>query len=80
MLISVVDLAARSIVAEHSHPHEQMGMILEGEAIFYIGGEQKTLKPGDLYRVPGNTLHKVIVLDQAVRAIDIFHPVRDEYR
>jgi hypothetical protein len=33
-----------------------------------------------LYRIPGNVRHKVIALDQPVRAIDIFSPVREEYR
>jgi len=80
MMVSVVDLEPRSIVEEHSHPHEQVGMLLEGRATFYIGTEEKTLGPGDLYRIPGNTRHKVTVLDQPTRAIDIFYPVREEYR
>jgi len=65
---------------EHAHPHEQVGMLLEGRATFFIGDEQKTLEAGDLYRIPGNVLHKVIVLDQPTRALDIFYPVREEYR
>src|SRR5436189_3030505 len=80
MMISIVDLDAHSVVEEHQHPHEQTGMLLSGEAIFIIGDEQKTLKSGDLYRIPGNVRHKVIVLDKPARAIDIFCPVRDEYR
>jgi len=80
MMISVVDLAPHSVVEEHSHPHEQVGMLLEGTAIFFIGDEERTLQPGDLYRIPGHVRHKVIVLDQPVKAIDIFDPVREEYR
>jgi len=80
MMMSVVDIAPHAVVEEHQHPHEQVGMLLEGRAIFWIGGEQKTLQTGDLYRIPGNVRHKVIALDQPVRAIDIFCPVREEYR
>ncbi len=80
MMMSVVDIAPHAVVEEHQHPHEQVGMLLEGRAIFFIGGEQKTLQAGDLYRIPGNVRHKVIALDQPVRAIDIFCPVREEYR
>ena len=80
MMLSVVDIAPHAVVEEHQHPHEQVGMLLEGRAIFWIGGEQKTLQTGDLYRIPGNVRHKVIALDQPVRAIDIFCPVREEYR
>jgi quercetin dioxygenase-like cupin family protein len=80
MMLSVVDLAPHSVVEEHAHPHEQVGMLLKGRAIFYIGDEQKTLQAGDLYRIPGHTRHKVVALDEAVRALDIFHPIREDYR
>jgi quercetin dioxygenase-like cupin family protein len=79
MMMSVVDLEPGAVVAEHAHPHEQVGMWLEGEAIFYIGDEQKTVRPGDFYRIPGNVRHKVVVLDKPARALDIFSPVREEY-
>jgi quercetin dioxygenase-like cupin family protein len=68
------------VVAEHEHPHEQVGMVLAGRAIFFIGGEQKTLQAGDMYRIPGKTKHKVIALAEPVKALDIFYPVREEYR
>lgn len=79
MMVSIVDLAAHAVVEEHSHPHEQMGMWLAGRAVFTIGGEQKTVQPGDVYRIPSNVRHKVVVLDEPARAIDIFSPVREEY-
>jgi quercetin dioxygenase-like cupin family protein len=80
MMLSVANLAPHAVVEEHAHPHEQVGVVLEGRAIFWIGGEQKTLQPGDLFRVPGNVRHKVVALDQPFRALDIFYPVREEYR
>jgi quercetin dioxygenase-like cupin family protein len=80
MMMSVVEIAPRAVVEEHHHPHEQVGMLLQGRATFFIGGEQKTLQAGDLYRIPGNVRHKVIALDQPVRAIDIFCPIREDYR
>ncbi len=80
MMISVVDLEPHSVVDEHSHPHEQIGFLVSGRAIFYIGDEQKTLQSGDLYRIPGHVKHRVVALDEPVRAVDIFCPVREEYR
>src|SRR3954453_11470091 len=74
MMISVVDLEPGSVVEEHSHPHEQVGMLLEGEALFIIGGEEKTLRAGDCYRIPGNVRQKVIAGAARGRAIDIFCP------
>jgi quercetin dioxygenase-like cupin family protein len=79
MMLSLAVLEPHSVVAEHSHPHEQVGMVIEGRAIFIIGGEEKTLGKGDMYRIPGNVRHQVIALDQRVEALDIFCPVREEY-
>jgi quercetin dioxygenase-like cupin family protein len=80
MMLSYVLLQPRSEVAEHSHPHEQVGMVLEGRAIFYIGNEEKTMGPGDMYRIPGGVKHRVTALEAPVRALDIFYPVREDYR
>jgi quercetin dioxygenase-like cupin family protein len=80
MLLAVVDLEPGSVVEEHSHPHEQIGMVLQGRLVFTIGGEEKTLRAGETYRIPGGVRHKVVVLDQPARAVDIFNPVREEYR
>jgi quercetin dioxygenase-like cupin family protein len=80
MMLSVVDLDPHAVVEEHAHPHEQVGMVLQGQAIFFIGGEEKTLQAGDLYRIPGNVRHRVIALEEPVRALDIFHPIREDYR
>jgi quercetin dioxygenase-like cupin family protein len=80
LMMSLVDLEPHSVVEEHSHVHEQVGVLLSGRATFFIGGEQKTLEPGDIYRIPSNVRHKVVVLDQPTRALDIFHPIREEYR
>lgn len=80
MMMSVVDMEPHAVVEEHSHPHEQVGMLLAGQALFMIGDEQKTLSAGDLYRIPGNVRHKVIALEEPVRVLDLFYPVREEYR
>jgi len=80
VMMSLVDIEPHAVVAEHSHPHEQVGMVLEGRAIFVVGGEEKTLGAGDVYRIPGGVRHKVIGLEAPARALDIFCPVREDYR
>ena len=67
MMLSVVDLATGSVVAEHSHPHEQVGIVLAGRLVFTIGGETKTLGPGEVYRIPGGVKHAVQVLENRPR-------------
>jgi quercetin dioxygenase-like cupin family protein len=80
MMLSLATLQPGAVVEEHSHPHEQVGIVLEGRLLFTIGGEEKTLGPGDLFRIPGNVRHKVVALDQPAKALDIFCPIREEYR
>jgi quercetin dioxygenase-like cupin family protein len=79
MMLSVVDLEPGAVVEEHAHPHEQVGMLLAGRVEFTVGGETKTLQPGDLWRIPGGVRHKVVVLDAPAKALDIFMPVREDY-
>lgn len=80
LMTSIVDFEPNSVVEDHSHPHEQMGIILSGEVDFTIGGETQRLGPGDLYRIPSNVRHRVVALDAPVRAFDVFSPVRDDYK
>jgi quercetin dioxygenase-like cupin family protein len=80
MMLSFVEIQPHSVVEEHSHPHEQVGMVLEGHALFCIGAEQKMLSKGDMYRIPGHVRHRVIAYEEAVKALDIFHPIREDYR
>jgi len=80
IMMSYVDIEANTTIAEHSHPHEQMGMFLEGEAEFTIGDETKVVKPGQAYLIPSNVKHKVVTLDKPVFALDIFSPPREEYK
>jgi quercetin dioxygenase-like cupin family protein len=80
LMLSDVRLEPHSVVSEHQHPHTQMGMVIEGRAEFTIGGECRVLGPGDMYRIPGGVPHRVVALDAPVRALDVFHPPREEYK
>lgn len=80
MLLALVDLDANAIVPSHSHHHEQCGIVLDGELQFTIGGETKTLMPGQMYIIPSDTEHSVVVGSKPARVLDVFSPVREEYK
>jgi quercetin dioxygenase-like cupin family protein len=81
LMLSLVHLKPGSVVLDHSHPHEQMGMMISGRAEFTIGGITRILGPGDIWRIPGNVVHRVRTLDDGPAvALDVFHPVREDYR
>lgn len=80
MMLSLVEMEPHAIVEEHSHPHEQVGLMLEGEADVTIGGQSQRVSAGHMWRIPGGVLHKFVALDRPVRAIDVFHPLREDYQ
>jgi quercetin dioxygenase-like cupin family protein len=80
IMLSLVELEPRAVVAEHEHPHEQMGLIIEGRAEFTVGGERRVLGPGEMYQIPGGVRHSVLALDEPVTVLDVFHPPREEYK
>lgn len=71
---------ADALVPDHQHPHEQMGMGLEGEFELTIDGESRIIRKGDSYWIPGNIPHRARSVNGPARALDIFHPVRDDYK
>jgi quercetin dioxygenase-like cupin family protein len=79
LMLSHVVLQPNSVVEHHSHPHEQMGILIEGEMTFTIGDETRELKVGEMWKIPGNVPHLVKAGPRGAVAIDIFHPVREEY-
>ncbi len=80
MLLSLVEIDANSEVPLHTHPHEQGGIIIEGELEMSIGGEVKLLKVGDMYIIPGNVEHYAKAYAVKAVALDIFSPVREEFK
>ena len=80
LMLSLVEMEPHAVVEAHSHPHEQMGLMLEGQAEFFIGDQQRTVRAGEMWRIPGGVVHKVIAGDKPVRALDVFYPIRDDYK
>jgi quercetin dioxygenase-like cupin family protein len=80
MTLSVVDMERGSVIEEHSHPHEQIGYMVEGDAQFVIAGKTYHVQAGQMWRLPGGVPHRVIAGDCRVRAIDVFYPVREDMR
>ena len=80
IMMSFVYFDPHSVVPEHSHPHEQMGMVLEGTFEMVIDGESKRLENGATYLIPSGVVHSARSFDQSAIALDIFSPPREEYK
>ena len=79
-MLNLLEFDAGARVARHQHPHEQLGLMLEGELVLEIDHEPHRLRPGDAYRIPGGVEHAAWTEDTACRVLDVFHPVREDYR
>ena len=80
VMMSYIECAPHAVVPMHSHPHEQTGMVLEGEFDFTIGDDTRRLRTGEAYVIPGGVEHGLVALEGWSLALDIFSPVREEYK
>ena len=63
----------------HSHPHEQVTYVAEGEVLYFKGEESSRLGPGDMVTVPPDQPHTVQPMTPRLRLIDSFTPLRSEF-
>jgi quercetin dioxygenase-like cupin family protein len=80
MMLSLVTLAPDAVVPMHSHPHEQMGLMVSGTMEFTIAGETRLFSGNEMYFVPGGVPHGVKAGPRGAVALDAFSPPREEYR
>jgi len=80
LMLCDVTLEASSESPLHSHPYEEMGLIIEGEFEMTMGDETKLLKKGDVFLAPPTVLHGGITREQGTRMISAFSPPREDYQ
>jgi quercetin dioxygenase-like cupin family protein len=63
----------------HHHPHEQLGIMLEGAMELTIGDETRLIRTGDAYTIPPNLPHNARTLEEGCVVLDVFTPPREDY-
>ena len=63
----------------HSHPHEQITYVAEGELIFYLDQKEQKMVNGDIITIPSGVPHCIKTLTNHVRLIDSFNPIRNDF-
>ena len=79
-MLNLLVFEPSATVAAHSHPHEQLGLVLEGRLVLRIAAIDHELGPGDAYQVPGGVEHAAWAGDVGCRVLDVFQPVREDLR
>ncbi len=79
MTLSFASLEAGSYFPIHSHPYEQMMLILKGELDAILEGVLYRMRPGDVIVFPHGLQHGAQMRDQDCEILDIFSPARPDY-
>jgi quercetin dioxygenase-like cupin family protein len=79
-MINLIEFDAGATVPLHSHPHEQLGIVLRGMQALVVDGESHELGPMEGYVIPGGVEHSAYCGPDGALVIDVFQPVREDYR
>lgn len=80
IMVSFLTMKAGSIFEVHSHPNEQIMVIVEGYCDEIIDGKVYRVEKGDVIIIPSDVPHGALVGDVDCTVIDIFSPVREDYK
>jgi len=78
-MINLIDFEAGAVVPPHSHPHEQLGIVLRGVQVLVVDGVEHPLGAMEGYVLPGGVEHGARCGPEGATVNDVFHPVREDY-
>jgi quercetin dioxygenase-like cupin family protein len=79
-MLNLVELEPNARVPRHSHPHEQLGVVLRGELTLEADDGKHVLGPMDAYTLPGDVEHEALAGPEGALVLDVFQPIREDYR
>ena len=79
VMVCRLTIAPRTVTPIHTHVHEQMTLVMRGRADFFVEGQRRTAKAGDVLLFPSGIEHGATMLDEEVELIDIFSPPREDF-
>ena len=65
------------MVPIHAHEGEQMTYVLQGALRFLVGGEEITVREGEVLHIPSGIEHQAEALEDTFE-LDFFSPIRPE--
>jgi quercetin dioxygenase-like cupin family protein len=78
-MLNLIDFEPGATVPLHSHPHEQLGIVLRGMQALVIDGLPHELGPLEGYVMPGGVEHAAYCGPEGALVLDVFQPVREDY-
>ena len=77
-MLAQIYLKRGALVPMHSHESEQMTYILQGALKVLVGGEEMTVREGEVLHVPSWIPHQAEALEDTFE-LDVFSPVRRDW-
>jgi quercetin dioxygenase-like cupin family protein len=79
-MLNLIRFEPGATVPLHSHEHEQLGLVLEGVQVLIVDGKEHALEPMQGYVLPGGVEHSAYCGPEGALVLDVFRPVREDYR
>ena len=78
LMLSHVYLKRGALVPMHAHESEQMTYVLQGALHLTVGGEEVTVREGEVLHIPSQVPHQAEALDDTLE-LDVFSPPREAW-
>ncbi|MFC9362824.1 cupin domain-containing protein [Rhodococcus sp. NPDC057014] len=79
MQLTYVTFEPGTVVPVHSHPQEQIGLLLHGTATLLLDTGEVQLTELSSYVVPGEVRHGLMVGWEGAVFVEAFYPLRQDY-
>jgi quercetin dioxygenase-like cupin family protein len=76
---AVIELEPGTVVPEHAHDNEQIGILVRGSLAFRVGDEERDLELGATWQVPPNVPHAVRTGPEGAVVVEVFAPGRADW-
>jgi quercetin dioxygenase-like cupin family protein len=77
-MLSQIYLKRGAVVPMHKHEAEQLTYVLQGSLRFLVGGEDVTVREGEVLLIPSWVEHQAEALDDTL-TLDMFSPIRHDW-
>ncbi len=75
-MTNFVSFAPGAVAPKHVHSEEQIVVILDGEMVFDLDGDVRTMRKGDVAVIPAWVPHGAWTVDTYCEELDVFCPPR----
>jgi quercetin dioxygenase-like cupin family protein len=79
-MLNLVELEPGAVVPQHSHPHEQMGIVISGEIVMVFDDGEHPCHAMDAMHIPSEVAHGAYAGPEGAVVLDVFVPIREDFR